>query len=141
MWALVGVVVGALLGGGAQIVAGVLTDRRAHRRWLREQRVDAYRDVMQRADEELRELREAPERREDGLLRWDYDGGIGECLPPVEFFGSAGVAAAARDLADAFSGFAHTMPGFDDLSTQMATVTKAREDYLAAVRLDLGVGR
>ena len=68
MWALVGVVVGALLGGGAQIVAGVLTDRRAHRRWLREQRVDAYRDVMQRADEELRELREAPERRELSLI-------------------------------------------------------------------------
>jgi 8-oxo-dGTP pyrophosphatase MutT (NUDIX family) len=41
-WALIGVVVGGMLGGGAQIVAGSLQEKRRHQQWLRERRVDVY---------------------------------------------------------------------------------------------------
>lgn len=46
VWALVGVVVGALLGGGAQVVAGHLEARRAHTRWLRERRAEIYQEFL-----------------------------------------------------------------------------------------------
>lgn len=41
-WALVGVVVGAILGGGAQVLAVRLQDRERHRQWVRERRVEVY---------------------------------------------------------------------------------------------------
>lgn len=46
VWALVGVVIGALLGGGAQVLNGHLSEKRRHQQWLREQRVEVYRTML-----------------------------------------------------------------------------------------------
>lgn len=46
-WApLVGVVIGGILGGVAQIVAGTMQERRRHKQWLREQRTEVYRNFL-----------------------------------------------------------------------------------------------
>lgn len=45
-WALAGVVIGALLGGLAQIISSGLQDRRAHRAWRRDKRAEAYAEYV-----------------------------------------------------------------------------------------------
>ncbi|MBA3019831.1 hypothetical protein [Propionicimonas sp.] len=49
--ALLGVVVGATLGGGAQLLATNLQDRRRHRQWLREHRAEIYQAFLAEAEQ------------------------------------------------------------------------------------------
>lgn len=58
MIGLCGVVVGALLGGGAQILASSMQDRRRHQQWLREQRASVYRSFLAEAEHRLSVLGE-----------------------------------------------------------------------------------
>lgn len=58
MIGLCGVVIGALLGGGAQILASSMQDRRRHQQWLREQRASVYRSFLAEAEHRLRVLGE-----------------------------------------------------------------------------------
>lgn len=51
--ALLGVVVGAILGGGAQLLATNLQDRRRHRQWLREHRAEIYQAFLAEAEQYL----------------------------------------------------------------------------------------
>ncbi len=56
--ALLGVVVGAILGGGAQLLATSLQDRRRHRQWLREHRAEIYHAFLAEAEKYLSVLDE-----------------------------------------------------------------------------------
>ena len=136
MWALVGVVVGALLGGGAQIIAGVLTDRRAHRRWLREQRVDVYRAVLDQTDRTITALWESQARAEnESPFDYDFTGGVDPHLSALDLFGDSSVAQAGHEVARTFNAMADQTPRDVD----MVPIQQARDAYLAAVRADLGV--
>lgn len=64
VWALAGVIVGAVLGGGAQILADRLRHRREQDDWLRNQRQAAYHDVLAACDELLIQIRNVLTARE-----------------------------------------------------------------------------
>lgn len=140
VWALVGVVVGSVLGGGAQIVAGFLTDKRAHKRWLREQRVDAYRVVLETADSASDALYEhAMNGYDRAPVPEDWDGGVTKHLAALQMFGDSHVALCGERLAVSLNGFADSQPGRDSLQKEYAALAQARDDFLTAVRADLDV--
>jgi hypothetical protein len=56
MIGLLGVVIGALLGGGAQLLAGWLQEGRRHQQWLRERRAAIYQDFLSEAGKKLSAL-------------------------------------------------------------------------------------
>lgn len=138
-WAIVGVVVGAVLGGGAQIVAGWLTDRRAHTRWLREQRSGSYLAVVEQADRAIDRLHDLMAQGGHEPIPTEHDGGVGEYLASVEVFGASEVADAAKSLQRAFAQFGDMSPSDAGMSSSLRDATEARDAYLAAVRADLGV--
>jgi hypothetical protein len=50
-WAIVGVIVGAVLGGGAQLVADVLRSKRERQRWIDDHRRAAYLTALETIDD------------------------------------------------------------------------------------------
>lgn len=58
MIGLLGVVIGAVLGGGAQVLAGWLQEGRRHQQWLRERRAAIYQDFLSDAGKKLSKLGE-----------------------------------------------------------------------------------
>lgn len=147
-WALVGVVVGATLGGAAQIVADAVRYRRERRRWIDDHRRTAYVDGL-RALEEMRWtlFRDHYNRRatgkakaEHGRARMDYRA----LKHPLNFYGSAEV----QRLVTTVEGAMHKLrvadrkedddPGFD---SAYMSVGDSIDDLVAAMRRELGIIR
>ncbi|PWJ25485.1 hypothetical protein ATK17_1610 [Branchiibius hedensis] len=141
VWALVGVIVGAILGGFAQIAAGTLSDRRAHQGWVRDQRLGAYQNFLTRTDGLLWTLNNANFREEPEPHPNDefFDGGLTPFSAPIEMFGDRKVIDAVDAVRSKAHAFAERHVGMDDLSAQIRDLETARDAYVRAIRKDLAV--
>jgi|BarGraNGADG00212_1021973.scaffolds.fasta_scaffold33896_1 hypothetical protein len=137
-WALVGVVVGGILGGGAQIVAGTIQEGRRHEQWLREQRTDVYRQFLTEWH-----------RRQSSLLDYVYDEGqhgepnedylvlLFDRVDEVEVFGSPEAIAAAAIAAQNLMAFWNSNKATRDVKLEKANASL--NAYREVIRHDLGV--
>ncbi|WP_083450142.1 hypothetical protein [Luteipulveratus mongoliensis] len=130
-WALTGVVVGAILGGLAQIMAGVLTDRRAHQRWVRERRADVYRDLLVAVDHHAQFVMRSEWEGNREPIPEDYGQSVESPQADVELFGSKPVTDAGRTLVGTVQGWGFKSPNW-------TTYDAARNEYQRAARDDLG---
>jgi len=99
---LLGVVVGALLGGGAQLLASHVQDRQRHRQWLRERRAESYKDFARVAEEKLHGLGDYfAYYFDEGEPPEDYVVVVYGVAADVSFFGSDEATVLATEVAEA----------------------------------------
>src|SRR4051812_11229318 len=126
VWALAGVIVGAVLGGGAQIVADSMRAKRDRRQWVNEHRRQAYLDLLG-AIEEL-----------NGRLWNDRIAGHGpqdpeatsgpanaayfEARHSVAFYGSPGILRLVDDAELAVMGHAYAAAYEEDVAPMNVTM-------------------
>ena len=137
---MIGVVLGGVLGGGGQIVAGILQEKRRHQQWLRERQVDVYQTF-------ITEWR----KHYDALVDYVFDdlGIVGE--PPedylvpvfaraddVEIFGSQAAIAAAKVASKRLMTFWGAQRASRE--EKHAGAKEAMTEFTNQVRRDLRVG-
>lgn len=141
LWALVGVVVGAVLGGAAQIITSLLTDRRAHQKWIRERQVDAYQAFMAAAEAKVLPLHEAFYGSTGGPVPEDWGLDLTTPKADVALVGSRAASEAAQAVMEAVWNFADTHPGpypdSSDLTDHFDCYDVAITRFRQVVRADL----
>lgn len=136
-WTLVGVAVGAILGGLAQILSGWLAERRRHQQWLRERRAENYQHFLNEATRRYRALWDAvvddfsPDPPEDYLVA------VHDLVSDMELFGTAKAVSAARATTERLIRFMGAPRAESD--TLGRAVEDALEEYRKQIRADLGV--
>ena len=145
-WALVGVAVGALLGGLAQLANGYVQDARARRRDLRVERRAAYVELLAARQNVLGYLEpRAPhdERaRDPGGPSWNEGTAtaferLGTAVATVRLVAPTSTWAAAEVLQRELTSWTRFYAGQDPLATG-SPVQQATDQFVALARDDLG---
>lgn len=150
VWALVGVVVGALLGGVLQILAGHLEGRRSRAHDLNDRKHDAYRDFALALDAQIT----ATKRYFDEIVAGHQPRGttldeafadLTRARTGIRIYGSRRVQDVSRSLVSVFVALKeqHQEPAAAEAGewarTQVLPIWDLRGSYFDAIRDDIGV--